>query len=98
MPDVEGEEAAPIVWDVRRDARTWSATEAHARLRLAHGLDLEIDIVRGKLYWSEEARVAILAMVLESLGLDAAVRLAPLERWTEALAEATARAAREATT
>jgi hypothetical protein len=35
--------------------------------------------------WDENDRINLLALLLEQVGVDAAVRLGPLEAWVEAL-------------
>ena len=44
-----------------------------------------MELLDGKLFGTERARVGMLAAMLEQLGLVAAVRLAPKELWLEAL-------------
>jgi hypothetical protein len=48
----------------------------------------KFEMIDGKLFWDESERVHLLAMLLENVGIDAALRLAPLERWRDALAAA----------
>ena len=38
-------------------------------------------------FWEDEERLNLLAMLLENVGIDAAVRLAPANVWREALDE-----------
>ncbi len=78
--------AQPIAWDIRREGRRWNAEEFHARMdRL---IDLKLEVSGGKLFWSEETRLLLLGMLLENVGMDAAVRLGDLARWKEAVAAA----------
>jgi hypothetical protein len=44
---------------------------------------LEMD--RGKLLWDDEQRLALLGLLLENLGADAAVRLGNPDVWREAV-------------
>jgi hypothetical protein len=67
---------------IRREGREWSGTEGYARFELTPE---KFEMIDGKLFWSDEERVALLAMLLENVGIDAALRLAPLERWRAAL-------------
>jgi hypothetical protein len=84
--DKTNEEAPPIAWDIRREGRAWTAEEFPTRAdRL---MELKLEISRGKLFWSEETRLLLLGMLLENVGLDAAVRLGDLTRWKEAVAAA----------
>jgi hypothetical protein len=80
------EEAPPIAWDIRREGRAWTAEEFPARADRLLGVDIEIS--EGKLFGSEKTMLLILGMLLENLGIDAAVRLGDLSRWKEAIATA----------
>ena len=40
----------------------------------------------GKLFWDERTRLVLLGMLLENVGLDAAVRLGDPKKWKEAVA------------
>ncbi|MBK8259349.1 MAG: hypothetical protein IPK82_42680 [Polyangiaceae bacterium] len=84
--DAEGEEGAdgPIVWDIHRQGRAWTPDEFEVRAAKLVGMELEIS--RGKLLWSDSSRLLLLGMLLENMGMDAALRLGDLERWKEALA------------
>ena len=42
-------------------------------------------MVRGKLFWSEEERLTLLALLLENVGADKAVRLGEPAIWREAV-------------
>jgi hypothetical protein len=44
-------------------------------------------MVDGKLFWSEDDRITALALLLESVGIDEAVRLGNPELWREALSK-----------
>lgn len=37
------------------------------------------------MFWTDEDRLNLLALLLENVGIDAAMRLAPNEVWREAL-------------
>jgi hypothetical protein len=69
--------------DIRRDGRAWSSDEIHERL--AHIDDFKLEIHDGKLLWSDDARLTVVAMLLENVGLDAVVRLGDPMRWKEAI-------------
>jgi len=70
------------LWDIRREGREWAGGEGYARFALTPE---KFEMIDGKLFWSDEERVTLLAMLLENVGIDAALRLAPLDRWREAL-------------
>jgi hypothetical protein len=78
--------APPIAWDIRREARAWTGAEFLVRAERLPQVSLEIS--DGKLFFREETRRTILAMLLENVGLDAAVRLGDLAQWKEAIAAA----------
>lgn len=74
MPDVE--------WDIRPEGRAWQGDEARERFGLTPE---KFEMMDGRLFWSERDRVVLLALLLENVGLDAALRLAPIDRWREAI-------------
>jgi hypothetical protein len=69
-------------WDIRREGRAWDLAEAVDKLDI---LPSKLELVRGKLCLDEAQRLVLLAALLENVGLDAAVRLADTERWTQAI-------------
>src|SRR6266540_3189639 len=70
-----------VRWDIRREPRAWSGDEINARGALTPE---HFEIIDGKLFFEDEQRLDLLAMLLENVGLDAAIRLAPVELWREA--------------
>ncbi len=69
-------------WDIRLEGRAWGS-EALARYERTPE---KLELIEGRLLWSEEDRLLLLGLLLENVGLNAAVRLAPPERWRAALA------------
>jgi hypothetical protein len=69
-------------WDIRREGRAWRE-EALDRLMLAPE---KFEMWDGKLFWSDEARITLLALLLENLGVDAAVRIGDPAVWRAAIA------------
>lgn len=69
-------------WDLRREGRAWTAEEWAARRSLGPE---KFELIRGKLFWCEEDRLAMLGMLLENLGVDQAVRLGNPQIWREAI-------------
>ncbi len=69
--------------DLRRVGRTWEGTEGRERLALVPG---KFELVQGKLFWSEEDRLTLLALLLENVGADQAVRLGDPDVWRAAVA------------
>lgn len=73
-----------IAWDIRREGREWNADEAELRSR--HVIPDRPEIRNGKLYFTDEERLAVAACLLENLGLDKVVRsLATPGLWEEAV-------------
>ena len=72
-----------IEWNIRREGRAWRGDEVRARYNLAPA---KIELIEGKLFWSEDERVTLLALLLENVGVDKAVRLGNPEVWREAIA------------
>ena len=69
-------------WDIRREGRSWGR-EALARYALAPE---KIEMIRGKLLTSDEERLTLLALLLENVGVDEAVRLGDPDIWRAAVA------------
>lgn len=72
-----------VVWDIRRAGRAWQGEEGMARYQLAPE---KIEMVRGRLFWSDEDRLTMLGLLLENVGIDAAVRLGDPNEWKAAVA------------
>lgn len=69
-------------WDICREGRAWQGAEVEER----YGLTPEkIELIKGKLFWNEEDRVVMLALLLENAGVDKAVRLGDPEVWRAAI-------------
>jgi hypothetical protein len=47
---------------------------------------LKMEMTDGKLFNTEEDRIRVLGHLLESVGIDAAVKLGPARLWREAIA------------
>ena len=91
--DEPNEQTRPIIWDIHREGRAWTAEEFPSR---AHQLlEEKLEISEGKLFWSDATRVLFLGMLLENMGMDAAVRLGDLGWWKEAVAAAEREGCRE---
>jgi hypothetical protein len=70
-------------WDIRREGRRWTKEEFNRRLYQAPE---KIEFV-GAIFASEHERLTVLAMLLENLGIDKAVRFGKLEDWKAAIAD-----------
>lgn len=69
-------------WDIRREGRAWTADEFPDRWALTPE---KYEMWDGKMLWSDEDRLNLVALLLENVGIDAAMRLAPKELWRESL-------------
>jgi hypothetical protein len=70
-----------IRWDIRREGRSWTAGEFRGRMDLRPE---KLEAHRGKLLWSHEERLALLGLLLENVGADAAVKLGDPGVWAAA--------------
>ena len=70
-------------WDVRREGRAWRGDEVRERYYMSPA---KIELIDGKLFWSERDRLTMLALLLENVGADAAVRIGDPNVWREAIA------------
>ena len=71
-------------WDIRNEARAWGKDEAWARFVLRPE---KIEMVEGKLLWTEQDRETLLALLLENVGADRAVQLGDPDVWRAAVAK-----------
>ena len=69
-------------WNVRQEGRAWGA-EGLSRYSLAPD---SIELIKGKLFWNEDERLTMLALLLENVGADQAVRIGDPEVWRAAVA------------
>ena len=68
-------------WDIRRTGRAWGA-DADSRYALTPE---KLEMIQGRLLWSDEERLTLLALLLENVGVDAAVRLGSPTVWRESV-------------
>jgi len=68
--------------DIRRDGHAWK--DGLARFAL---LPEKVEMIRGKLFWSDEERLTVLALLLENVGVDRAVRLGDPNVWRAAVGD-----------
>jgi len=71
-------------WDIRHEGRSWRGDEAWDRYQLTPE---KIEMIDGKILWSDEDRELLLGLLLENLGADCAVRLGDPEVWRAAVAK-----------
>jgi hypothetical protein len=71
-----------VTWNIRRDGHAWGS-DAMSRYEMT----LEkTEMVAGKLYGTEEERLTMLALLLENVGTDEAVRIGSPDIWRGAIA------------
>ncbi len=71
-----------VTWDIQRGGRAWGG-EAISRYQMTPE---KTEMVGGRLYGTEEERLTMLALLLENLGADKAVRLGKASVWRAAVA------------
>lgn len=83
MSENEPHTPASGEWNVEAQGRAWNGDEAWSRYELTPH---KIEMIDGKLFWSDETRLLMLGLLLENCGADAAVRFGNPEVWREAVA------------
>jgi hypothetical protein len=71
-----------VTWDIRRDGHAWGG-EAMSRYQMTPE---KTEMIDGRLYATEEERLTMLALLLENVGADKAVRLGDASVWRAAVA------------
>jgi hypothetical protein len=71
-------------WDIRNEGRSWREGEAWDRYQLTPE---KIEMIDGKLLWSDEDREMLLGLLLENVGADRVVQLGDPEVWRRAVAK-----------
>ena len=80
---MEREYFDPAEWKIERKGREWKGEEFDKR---SYQAPEKIEYVGGILI-DERQRLTVLAMLLENLGIDKAIRLGNLDDWKSAIAE-----------
>ncbi len=71
-----------IDWNIHREGRAWQADEVRQRYDLTPE---KIELIQGKLFWTEEDRIIMPGLLLENIGIDKAIRLGDPNIWREAI-------------
>ena len=71
-------------WNIAPEGRACPGSEATQRLDL---LPAKLELIRGKLLWSEEERMTLLAALLENVGALKAVQLGNPQVWRDAVSQ-----------
>lgn len=73
-----------VKWKITREGRAWEPDEALSRHNLLPE-PTKIEMHQGKLFWSDEERLVVIAMLLENLGIDRILPLIDTDKLFEAL-------------
>ena len=74
-----------MTFDIQRQGRKWTRTEIKQKY---HKLCPEkIELIEGKMFWTDEQRLNMLGLLLENVGMDAAVSLGDPALWKQAIDE-----------
>jgi hypothetical protein len=82
LPDAET--VPDVEWDIRREGHAWNGDIARPRRHLAPE---KIELIGGQLFCSETERLTLLALLLENVGIDKAIRFGDPNVWREAIAD-----------
>jgi hypothetical protein len=75
-----------IPWKISADPAVLTIEEFRTRYDHAN-MPEKIEMIRGQLFWSDEQRLHLLAMLLEAVGLHTALSLCPPETVRAAMGE-----------
>ena len=70
-------------WNIGLEGRAWTGSEAKQR---HDSLPAQLEMIGGKLLWSEEERLVLLAALLENVGALRVVELGDPQVWRAAVA------------
>jgi hypothetical protein len=74
-----------VKFNIQREGRKWSGAEVEDKyLNLC---PVKVDLHEGKKLWADEERLALLGLLLENVGMDAAVTLGDPTLWKQAVEE-----------
>src|SRR4051794_11957097 len=72
-------------FNIQRQGRKWNRTEVEQKYR--NLCPEKIELIEGRMFWTDEQRLNMLALLLENVGMDAAVRLGDPTLWKQAIDE-----------
>lgn len=75
-----------VQWDLRPEGYAWNTEDDHCMRRYCMAPHKN-ELVAGRLYWTEEDRRFMLALLLENVGVDQAVRIGDPAVWKTAIAQ-----------
>src|SRR4051812_5500579 len=72
-------------WDIGREGRKWTRAEVEAKYHAP--CPGKIEPIKGRMFWTDGQRLNMLALLLENVGIEAAVRLGDPALWKQAIAD-----------
>lgn len=72
-------------FNIQRQGRKWSRAEVEEKYRTL--CPEKIELIEGRMFWTDEQRLNMLALLLENVGMDAAVSLGDPALWKQAVDE-----------
>jgi hypothetical protein len=72
-------------FNIQRQGRKWNRTEVEQKHRSL--CPEKIELVEGRMLWTDEQRLNMLALLLEKVGMDAAVSLGDPVLWKQSIDE-----------
>ena len=72
-------------FDIQCQGRKWNRTEVEQKYR--NLCPEKIELIEGRMFWTDEQRLNMLSLLLENVGMDAAVRLGDPALWKQAIDE-----------
>lgn len=72
-------------FNIQRQGRKWSRPEIEQKYYKL--CPEKIELIEGKMFWTDEERLNMLALLLENVGIDAAVGLGDPAIWKQAIDE-----------
>ena len=72
-------------FNIQRQGRKWDRAEVEQKYRKL--CPEKIELIEGKMFWTDEERLNMLALLLENVGIDAAVSLGDPALWKQAIDE-----------
>jgi hypothetical protein len=72
-----------MAFRIERKGRPWTREEVEEKYYKL--CPEKIELSEGKMFWTDEQRMRMLALLLENVGIDAAVSLGDPQLWKEAI-------------
>jgi hypothetical protein len=72
-------------FDIQRQGRKWGRAEIEQKYQKL--CPEKIELIEGRMFWTDEQRLNMLALLLENIGMDAAVSLGDPALWKQAIDE-----------